>query len=488
MDNGAEDLLKYLIDYKKRNELSQYIDKLYTKKTEEEINSVLGYLRDNGLISCTFADDRVYYADLTYKGLHYFDDATVSSEKATVKSKKLFISHSTNDAEYVKAFVMDLLVKLGLTPKEVFCSSVPGFGVSVDHNIVKTMYEQFQKYDLHMIYMLSGNYYASPYCLNEMGAAWILETDSSVLLLPGFKHQDVRGVVDSGKLSISFDSNDDLVRGELNQFKDNIIKEFNLREIDETLWENIRDSFIKTIRSIRYTRNDDENANVAKKEDINISGFNTKDEKLLLYYIISKELRTVDLKEYGEWLVDQEIFDTNIKNGSNLLADYGCGSVSESVLVLDTDLFRVIMSLSKTEVNELNDFKESKRELSNQVFKKLYSDKCVPNYAVLLLAYLQDYSSSSLDYAWQTQYEIEGIKSWEDSKKLVSGCLSSNYEAALSFLIEHKMVHATAYTSHGNVKEYQLNKSLSEELLGGDLFYTTITRDVKSYYNKNSKS
>ncbi len=51
------------------------------------------------------------------------------------------------------------------------CTSVPGYGISEGAKIYDWLKKQFQNYDLRVLYVLSKNYYASPACLNEMGAA-----------------------------------------------------------------------------------------------------------------------------------------------------------------------------------------------------------------------------------------------------------------------------------------------------------------------------
>lgn len=46
-------------------------------------------------------------------------------EECKERANKLFISHSSKDAEYVKA-VVELLEDIGLSEEEMVCSSVPG--------------------------------------------------------------------------------------------------------------------------------------------------------------------------------------------------------------------------------------------------------------------------------------------------------------------------------------------------------------------------
>lgn len=46
------------------------------------------------------------------------------------KPHKLFISHSSKDAEYMKAFV-DLLVTIGVHKDQITCTSVPQCNIPV---------------------------------------------------------------------------------------------------------------------------------------------------------------------------------------------------------------------------------------------------------------------------------------------------------------------------------------------------------------------
>lgn len=89
------------------------------------------------------------------------------------KPHKLFISHSSKDAEYMKAFV-DLLVAIGVHKNQITCTSVPQCYIPVRCNIYDWLAKQFQTSDLHVVYAFSDNYYSSVATLNEMGAAWVM--------------------------------------------------------------------------------------------------------------------------------------------------------------------------------------------------------------------------------------------------------------------------------------------------------------------------
>ena len=162
------------------------------------------------------------------------------------KKIKIFISHSSKDKKIVEALV-DLLIILGVNNKEqMFCSSCPPFDVKVNDDIFATLKEQYQNYNLYMIYMLSDNYYESPFSLNEMGAGWVLLYDYQCVTLPGFSPNDIKGCVDTKKKALVLDS--ETLGLELNDFKNDIIKLMGLPSIDPKIWEMKRDRFIEEIK------------------------------------------------------------------------------------------------------------------------------------------------------------------------------------------------------------------------------------------------
>jgi len=162
------------------------------------------------------------------------------------KKVKLFISHSSKDRKVVEALV-DLLIVLGVNNAEqMFCSSCPPFDVKVNDDIFATLKEQYQKYNLFMIYMLSDNYYESPVSLNEMGAGWVLQNDYLCVTLPGFSPSDIKGCVDTKKKALVLDS--ETLGLELNDFKDYVIRLMGIPAIDAKIWEMKRDRFISAIK------------------------------------------------------------------------------------------------------------------------------------------------------------------------------------------------------------------------------------------------
>lgn len=169
--------------------------------------------------------------------------------KVMGKNPKIFISHSSKDKSYTDILI-DLLEDMGLRENQIFCSSVPGCDIPLGKNIFDNILSQFHQNELHVIFVLSENFYNSPVCLNEMGAAWALSTESNFILLPGFDFSEIAGVIDRDNIGIKLDGDNTDVRNRLNQLKDNIIVEFGLPAINSARWESKRDAFINNVLSL----------------------------------------------------------------------------------------------------------------------------------------------------------------------------------------------------------------------------------------------
>ncbi len=165
------------------------------------------------------------------------------------KNAKIFISHSSKDVEYVKKIV-NLLDGMGLNNTQVFCSSIPGYGIPIGKDIFEYLREQYEKYDLHVFIIHSINYYNSPISLNEMGAAWVLRNEATSILLPGFGYTDMKGIVGNREISIKLDEGETALKDRLNQLYDKITNEFDITKKADIIWEQKRDTFIKEIREL----------------------------------------------------------------------------------------------------------------------------------------------------------------------------------------------------------------------------------------------
>ena len=170
---------------------------------------------------------------------------------SSIKPSKIFISHSSDDKYYIEKFVL-LLEHMGIKPEYLFCSSDSTYGVPLGIDIYEYLKEQFNKYNLHVIFVLSKNYYNSPAALNEMGAAWVLQSRETTILLPGFDHNDIKGVMNKNVIFIKLDEDHRNLKNRLDEFYADIISEFDLPKLAESKWGQYRDYFVDDIsRSVR---------------------------------------------------------------------------------------------------------------------------------------------------------------------------------------------------------------------------------------------
>lgn len=165
-----------------------------------------------------------------------------------VKAPKIFISHSSQDFEYVKAFV-SMLVNIGVRKENLFCSSIPGYNIPLGENIYDYLRNQFEEFNLYAIMMLSKSYYKSTACLNEMGAAWVLKAEYQTVLLPGFNYKQVEGAVDPRKISFTLDHTKDRP-SRLTEIKNKVVGLLGLDNTDEIIWEGHKMEFMDKVDSI----------------------------------------------------------------------------------------------------------------------------------------------------------------------------------------------------------------------------------------------
>ncbi len=246
--NNEENIKLYLDWYSK----SSYLFSLYFtesnsdyKKFRDIDNSGNGYALYN-----KFKELQTLYTILSssikYNTTLPLAESVKSADKKEVhKTPLLFISHSHDDEQYVKALV-NLLERRGFTEENLFCSSVAGYGIKEGENIFDTLLSKFQNHEIYVVFVLSSNYYSSPASLNEMGAAWLLHAHYTTILLPGFPVGEMdRSVVRSDKISIVI--GDQLASSRLNELNAKLTEKFHLKPMSQTIWESHRDEFLQSI-------------------------------------------------------------------------------------------------------------------------------------------------------------------------------------------------------------------------------------------------
>ena len=169
-------------------------------------------------------------------------------EEDTMLKPKIFISHSSADLKYVEPLV-ELLADIGMTNDNLFCSSVPDYAIPLNQDIYDYLASLFRECKLYVIFVLSDNYYNSPACMNEMGAAWVLKNEYTSILLPKFEYKEIKGAVNPNKIGMKLDDDDELLKKRLGELKNIISEKFGI-SVPDMRWEKKRNDFISKIKSL----------------------------------------------------------------------------------------------------------------------------------------------------------------------------------------------------------------------------------------------
>jgi len=98
---------------------------------------------------------------------------------------KLLISHASADRHIVAPFI-ELLKAIGISDDLLIYTSYDNTGIPLKKDFSKHLKESFNENTLHVVFMLSDNFYTRIMCLNEMGAAWVKDCVYDFVFLPNF--------------------------------------------------------------------------------------------------------------------------------------------------------------------------------------------------------------------------------------------------------------------------------------------------------------
>ena len=168
------------------------------------------------------------------------------SEDVNADKKKcplIFISHCGKQKAFVKALV-ELFESCGFSGDNMFCSSVPGFNIDEGEDIVDTLRKKFVDYNLYVIYVLSSEFFDSSYCMNEVGAAWVLQVANSIIETRDLDEAKIDGVISKTKNRISFkNDDDDILYDKMIELRNKILVFVGLGDVSESNWRRYYDNF-----------------------------------------------------------------------------------------------------------------------------------------------------------------------------------------------------------------------------------------------------
>ena len=443
-------------------------------KEDAELRGIIRELKELGYIDVKWADNVPYYVIInnsarTYsEQLEEYEKARNQDNLKSSNDSKIFISHRSSDGAIADA-LFDFFVATGISRDKIFCSSLPGNDVKekISVEVRETM-----KNSCLNIAILSDEYYKSAYCLNEAGILWFQDIPVIPIALPEIQPTDMIGFLNDDYKIRRLDNADDLAyiydtacaASTSNQAKASVVTA-------ET--RKIILKYQQLISSQSHPQKP------ASEVSLDIT---TDDERIVLYYLISKQVRKVTKSTILCWLQALEIYDVNVDNAFDLLSTLGNGSVVDGTLELSTNIFREYSSKSSQIINELQPIVNSHIDLGSERFNNLWNDSVFDDIIKLFVAYIVDEKIDVFGDRWMAEGQIEDIKKWED-KYVLDSSLSSNYGKCLSLFIHNRFVFESDWTSHGNARAHTLCSSLKELLFNAPATIIDELIKVKGTYH-----
>lgn len=169
------------------------------------------------------------------------------NELGLKESPKIFLSHRSSDKKYGDA-LEKLIVGLGVKNDQLIYTSHPLHKIPLNENIYDYLRKSINQ-KVFVIILWSNEYLESPACLNEMGAAWVTQSDYTNIYTPEFAFGNPKYhecAVDTRKMGAVLNA-DDNCRASMIEFKNKILEIFNLT-IDEQTWMYLLEQFISDIK------------------------------------------------------------------------------------------------------------------------------------------------------------------------------------------------------------------------------------------------
>ncbi|MEO9211206.1 MAG: toll/interleukin-1 receptor domain-containing protein [Ginsengibacter sp.] len=154
----------------------------------------------------------------------------VNKNEKPVKKIFVFLSHSSKDEQLVKLFTDKILrLLLNLKLDHIFCTSIEACSITSGHD-----FKEFIKLSLlnatHVIQIITENYKKSEVCLNEMGAAWVLENRIFPFILEPVNYENV-GFIHHPNQLLKLNQKKDLLKF-IDEIKENVVIVAPQTEID----------------------------------------------------------------------------------------------------------------------------------------------------------------------------------------------------------------------------------------------------------------
>lgn len=152
----------------------------------------------------------------------------------------IFISHAMADKPVIDDLFDLLQTGCDLRKEEISCSSVEGAGIKTGSAFVKWIQQHLENSKI-IILFLTPNYYASKFCMAEMGAAWALRKEIFPIVLPDMKRD--AGLVLVGRQTSMVDETG------LDDLRDAITNHYAPAGKSTSRWSLKKEQFLRKFRS-----------------------------------------------------------------------------------------------------------------------------------------------------------------------------------------------------------------------------------------------
>lgn len=348
--------------------------------------------------------------------------------------------------------LVDFFSATGISRDKVFCSSLPGN--DINEKISNEVKVALQNSTINIV-ILSYDYYQSAYCMNEAGILWYNEELVIPIALPEIDSNNMYGFLNSEYKLRRLDSDTDI-----SYIYDSVSEAISAShtKVSVVTYENnkLRNRYTDFLKTRKFCKPITKALSNAITAEIT-----TDDERVVLYYILQKNIRKVSKNTVSDWLHKNEIDNINVDNAFDLLSSFDGGTVNNDTLEFGIDTFRKYSANSNILIPELKECVDRHIKEAVNTFKSLWNSDVLDDAMILFVAYIVDEKIYTYGARWMADVQIENIKGWE-SKYILDSALSENYGSCLQFFIQNGLVYETDWTSYGNPREYSLRTSLQE--------------------------
>ncbi len=230
-------IMNYLSKLKNGIEVSDY------EMVRYSLEEIIAWYDNN--INSISRNEFVYNKDSHYKNkallkeilanLNPDDFNTIETNvfETPKKEQIIFLSHKSNDKKYGDA-LRDFIIGLGVEDHQLIYTSHPLHKIPLDENIYDYLRRNINA-EIFMIILWSNDYLESPACLNEMGAAWVTQSDYTNIYVPTFSFGNPKYhecAVDTQKMGAVLNG-DAHCRASLIELKNKIISLFGIKDDEQ---------------------------------------------------------------------------------------------------------------------------------------------------------------------------------------------------------------------------------------------------------------